>query len=345
MFVLATIFFLISCDQGEDPRVTYFDLRPIDIEHMLETLRQAEADPDMEYWDGSLFGMNALDAKLAPDELFYGVIEIADVTDYLVARVGSTASHDFDFILKVFINYEEVAFRVRGEENYVTEFVFSLESGYRVDIPLVLDLDSSEENVTYKLTAGVFLVDSNQVIHEENHHIFSMGFVLNHDLIIGSGSDIYFDPQPSADIIILSREEVTNFVAEIYIAPELKLNEYGNRARPELTMQVRRGEEIELFFDTIHQPPLGYEPENYLFIGLLNGQQVSLNGDPFLFVDFGEHQFNIPTDIGSFMLDGIDEVGYHDFIVVSILNPARRNSLANSFPLFESNRIIIEVVE
>jgi len=340
LLVLATVFFLIGCD--EDPRVTYFNLRPIDDEFMLDNLDQAEASPHMEYWIGYQFGVGPLDLELAPDEHFYGVIELDDATDYFVAHIGIIASHDFHFVFKVFINYEEVAFRVRGEEEYALEFVLPLESGYQVNIPFTIDVESSEENATYKLAAGLFLVDSNQVINEENHDSFTMGFALNHDLIFGLGSDINFEPKPNATI--LSREEATNFIA-IYITPELTLNEYGNRARPELKMQVRRGEEIELFFDTTHQPLYGYELENYLFIGLLNGQQARLNHAPFLFVDFGEHGFNNITDTGSFILDPIDEVGYYDFIVISVLNPKKRNSLINSFPPFISNRIIIEVIE
>jgi len=342
MLVLATIFFLTGCS-SEDSRVTYFNLRSMD-ELALENLRQAQENPDIEYWGGFEFGVSALDLVLAPDELWYGVIELADTTEYLSAHVGSGASHDFYLVFKVFINYEEVAFRVRGEEDYAMEFVFLLESGYRVNIPFTLDLGPSVENMTYKLTASVFIVDQNQVINEENHDDFTwgMGMVLNHDLIIGTGSDINFEPEPNATI--LSREEATNFI-DIYVAPELKLNEFGNRARPDLYMQVRRDEDIELYFDTTPQPHHAYQLENYLIIGLLNGQQIPLDGNPFLFVDLGEHEFNHITDIGSSTIEGIDEVGHHDFIMILIPNPAKRNSLANSLPLQFSNRIIIEVIE
>jgi len=341
MLVVATIFPLIGCS-NEDLRVTNFNLRPIELDFVVESLREAERNPDMEYWGGSLFGVNALDAVLAPDEVFYGVIELDDVADYLNAQVGSLASHDFYFVLKVFINYEEVAFRVKGEDYYAIEFVFLLEPGYQMDIPFALDRTLLEEDITYKLTALMLLVDQDQIINEENHNFFAWGMILNYDLIIGTGSEIDFDPEPNATI--LSREEATNFI-DIYIAPELKLNEYGNRARPDLYMQVKRGEDIALYFDTTPQQHPAYQLENYLIIGLLNGQQIPLDGNPFLFVEASGHEFNHITDIGSFTIEGIDEVGYHDFIVVLIPNPAKRNSLANSFPLFFSNRIIIEVVE
>ena len=356
MLVLATIFFLSGCAENEEPGseetrvisdLTYLNLRPIDDIDLIYFLNEFESSVTEEYWFGSSFGVIALDRVLAPDEDFYGVIELTDRTEYLTANFSSIKSHAFYFSFKVFINYEEVAFRVRGEENYATEFLFLLEPGYQVDIPFTLDLELSEENVTYKLIAGMFIVDPNQVIHDENHYIFddfgSMGFVLNHDLIIGLGSEINF--APDANITLLSREESIGGGTEILIAPEFKLNEYGFRARPDLTMQVRRGEDIELLFETTPRVSSGYELENYLIIGMLNGQQVLLNGNSFIFVDVGDHEFNRITDNGSFTLDAIDEVGYYDFIMILIPNPAKRNSLANSFPLFVSNRIIIEVIE
>jgi len=344
MLIMAAIFFLIGCENGEDSRLMNLNLRSAD-DDLLHHLTELQLS-DMKYWTGYEFGINLPDLELEFDEVAYGVFELVNTTDYLVANFTSIASHDFYFIFKVFINYEEAAFRVKGENKYTSEFLFLLESGYQIDIPFTLELEHLDENETLKLTAGVFLVDSNQVINEENHAVFNdmgfMGMALNHDLIIGSDSEINFEFVPNTKP--LGREEATNFI-DLLITPELKLNEFGVRARPGLVMQVTRGETTELFFETTPHVPYGYELENYLIIGMLNGQQIPLNGNPFLFVEVNEHAFNHITDHGSFTLEGLDEVGYHDFITLLIVNPENRNSVANSVPLFISNRIIIEVVE
>lgn len=340
MLTVVTIFFLIGCEA--DPRVTYFNLRRVD-DDALGILREMEAS-DMDFWLGTSFGVSALDLELAPDENYYGVIELVDHADYLVAQVENIASEDFHFVLKMFINYEEVAFRVKGEEDYATEFVFLLESGYEVDIPFTLQLDLSDVDVTYKLTAGIFADPDREVMNEENldHFWRSGGMVLNNDLILGSRSDLDFER--TSNVTILSREEDTSFFA-FFVAPEFRRTDYGFLAHPEFTMQARRGEEIELLFYASPFASFDYDLEDYIIIGMLNWQQIPLNGDPFLFIDVGATEFENILDHGRFVLEGIDEVGYYDFVLFLVPHPAYRNSLNNSFPLQLSNRMIIEIVE
>lgn len=344
MLALATVFFLIGCE--EDPRVTYLNLRRIENDGgMVYDVFTEFQDSDVEFWiGGNTFGFSGSDLELAYDEDFYGVIEISENTDYLVAHFGSIASEDFYFILKVFINYEEVAFRVKGEEDYATEFVFLLESGYEVDIPFNLQLDLLDGDGIYKLTVAVFIDPNRDILNEDNFIYFQRqeGVALNNDLVLNPEGQIGFEAVPNDPIF--SREEDTSFFW-FWTAPEFRLNDHGFIAHPEFSIQASRGEEIELLFYASPVASYGYELKDYLIIGLLNWQQVPLNGDPFLFIDVGESEFSQVFDRGRFVLEGIDEVGFHDFIMILIPHPTYRNSLGNSFPRQISNRLVIEIVE
>jgi|GEM_PF-3676864 len=234
---------------------------------------------------------------------------------------------------------------VLGEENYVTEFEFFLEGGYQVEIPFVIDVNFSEAHYTYKLTAGVFVDPIRDVMTDDNHwekFSWSQGMVLNSDLILGSGSDIYFDFPKQTEPI--ERQEDTWFV-DLKIAQEFILNEYGFLSPPDFVQQVRRGEDIEFSFYASPFTSDGYELENYIIIGMLDWRQIPLNGLPYLFIDAQDSGFEPLLDYGVFTLEAIEEVGLYDFVALLIPNPMIPNSLENSYPLMMSNRFVIEVVE
>jgi hypothetical protein len=338
---LVSVCFLIGCES--DPRVENFNLKLADnnVQGYIADMRANSIEMGV----GHGFGVSVLGFEAAPDEDVYGVIEVSESTDLLVARVESISTEDVYLLLKVFVDYEEVAFRPQGEEDYTTAFTFFLESGYQVEIPFELAFKPSADDVTHKLTAGIFLDPQRELINENNYNNISstnLGMVLNNDLVFGSGSDLSFEKPPYAELI--DREEADNFVG-LLIAPKFELNEWGFLAQPALTMQVKRGEEIELLFYATAYAAYGYELENYLMIGLLDWQQTDLSGNASLFVHVEENDFEQISDHGMFRLDAIDEVGTYDFIAILIDNPSLPNSLANSFPLTLSNRIVIEVVE
>jgi len=339
---IASAFFLIGCQT--DSRITYLNLRPAGDE-ILGYIEEFEAFSfGAEMGIAHSFGVTAENFEFGSTDDFYGVIEISDTTNKLVAQIGSISTHDFYLILKVFVNYEEVSFRVHGEDAYATEFVFFLERGYQVDIPFTIDSRYLEEDAIYKLTAGVFVDPHRDVINEDNLDFFwgRTGMALNNDLILGFGNNIEFETPPYHELIYRRKDD--QFV-DLFIAPEFELNEYGVLPPPPLNIQARRGEEIELLFYASPLAALGYELENYLIIGMLDWQQTHLSGHPFLFIDASESEFDYILDHGMLTLNAIDEVGIYDFIAILIPNPSHPNSLTNSVPLRTSNRLVIEIIE
>lgn len=273
----------------------------------------------------------------------YGSFHLTSSEDLMVASVANTSNEDFYYVFKVFVDYEEVPFRLEGGAEYITELFFFLERGQEVEIVFGLNMELTEENATYRLTAGIFVDPCRHVINEDNYREFDgTSVVLNSDLIFGTGSSI--DPLPSSDFEITLREEDDQFV-DLFIAPELELNNYGFYRMPDFVVQVRRGESIDLSFIVSPQARGIHELENYLIFGMLNWQQIELSEQPFLFVDAREYDLDFIRDHGTFTLEGIDEVGFYDFTAVVIPNPTDPATFANSTPLATSNRFVIHVID
>jgi len=335
-------FISIGCESNyeADGHITHLNLRPVEHE---------DWPWPSSWYVGEVgvvasFGISAQDLELGPYEHYYGIIEIEKASDLLEASFGNYSTHDFYYLFKIFLNYEAVPFRVLGQEEYETSFTFFLERGYQVDIPFVLDAEFVSENSTQKLTA-VFIVDpSRDILNEENTRLFwgRNAFVLNNDLIVGSGSDFQFEAPTYIEI--LNRKEDDQFV-DLFVSSDFELNEWGFVLFPELMMQARRGGEIELLFHSSPEKTFDHVLDNYLMIGILNGEQILLNGEPFLLVDVTGEEFDHIMDHGTFTIDAIDKVGFHDFIMILIPNPSLPNSRFNYFPLQSSNRLVIEIIE
>jgi len=347
------IFFLIGCTtitkNNHSSHVDYADEQGVII--------QKVTDPDLRFvfYENrgvpgfTAFAFGVTSSEIGEVDIYYGRIEVSSSETPLIAKLQHLSETDFEFVFKVFLNYEEIPFRILGEDEWRTEFFFSLESEYRIDIPFVVDIEFPADNYSYKLTAGIFVDPNRHEINKDNHaSIFSThGMVLNSELILGSGGEIRFDLPPET----IPQERQEDFgVFRLFVTQEFELNEWGFVSYPDFITQVNRGEKIELSF---YASPFtaDYELENYLIIGMLNWQQIPLNGQPFLFVDAQNHGFENLLDFGTFTIDAIDEVGKHDLVLIIIENPKKPNTSINSFsinsffPLEISNRLVIEVIE
>lgn len=301
-------------------------------------------DTDMVYiregFHGIGFGV-FLDGKSIPDH-FDGRLELECSNFVLEASIENITPTDEHFILKVFINYEEVLFRPLGEVEYTKGFTFFLPSGKKVEIPFVLDLDFPEENYTYKLTAGIFIAPDINA-KEFDMPIQIHGASLNFDLIMGEGG--YIARDMTYNMNPLARRENVYFI-DFRVntqAGDLQAMEYS--AVPELLLQGRAGEAIELSYFVNPSMQQWDELESYLIFAMLNFEQIKLSGESYLFVHVEEHEFNQLVEHGKFFIELPSVPGFYDFVAIMIPNPTNHNSLTNFFLLQIADRFTIEVVE
>jgi len=126
---------------------------------------------------------------------YYGI----SPQDVLTAGIYN-GSDALDFILKVFYNYEEIPFRVLGAEDYDTEFLFSLEFGYKIDIPFQLDENLDVSDTMSKLTVGVFVAPDRFSMFDDELFNADYALALNFEIDYGS-DDLLVLPVEEADVI------------------------------------------------------------------------------------------------------------------------------------------------
>ena len=294
------------------------------------------------------FGVDAYQIVHPPGTAVYGRIMMTDVDDYIAIYIEHLAPIDTYFVLKLFINYEEVYFRVRGTSDYVTKFIFPLHGSYEVYIPVALNIDVPNENYTYRLTAAAFADPYSVLVVDEESALSywreGLAFILDADLVFGSGGEISLTEIPYSASI--ERRE-NAFFAELtinQIFEGFETMEYAGN--PGLFIQVNTGEEIKLAFYAHLHPSYGYDMTDYLIVALLDWQQISINNRSYLHVMVdNHHDFNRIVDHGVLTLPAINEPGIYAFTAFMISHPREAISLSNSFPGFPSNRILIEVVE
>jgi len=277
-------------------------------------------------------------------------IQLATIEDYLVANLENISVHGHNFVMKVFINYESLPFRVKGEEEFTESFMFSVESGHQIELPFILGLETPENNATYKLTVAIFGDPERYAVEQDAHWNaeFQIEFAtpVSYDLILGSGGNLALS-EPNTKPI--ARRENQHF-RPLQINTNLDVNYFytkNSSSPPPHSLQVSRNEEIELawFVNTLLSAT-NNEPaivNSYAIVGLLSWQQISLNGLPFLLVDASNHDFEELVDFGTLTITAPDEVGLYEFIAFLVPNPEAPMSYFWRHEM--SHRITIEVVE
>ena len=279
------------------------------------------------------------------EELWNGYLELNSPTNPLIAHISNVSREGSYFVLKMFLNYEEVSFRPLAAAEFETQFTFFLEGGYQADFPFVLDLSTADLEGTSKLTAAVFVDPDRHAIsgdHRWSGFGDASGMVLNYDLFSGTREDIVLDvPYTQA---AEHREAVTFNTIQINTQfGDFQTKEFIHSA--EHSLQVRRGKTLELAFFASPFVTDVYELESYIILALLDWQQIPINGQPFLYIHVKDHDFEHVMEHGVLTIEVPDEVGVYDFIAMIIPNPTRRNSFGNYRPMDLSDRFTIEVVE
>ena len=285
------------------------------------------------------------------DGLWLGDIELESFDDYVIATLENISMYGHNFVMKVFVNYEETPFRVQGGEDFTETFLFSIESGYEAKIPFVLDLEDPEGDATYKLTVAIFGDPERHMIDGDAHWNFddyttNFGSIVERYLVFGAGGEVIlgeYNTEPLA-----SREN--KFFTTIQVNTDLDVEDFYTRESsypPVRSIQVRAGEEIELawFVNTvieIRNDEL-VTADDYVVVGLLDWEQIPLNDKTYFYVDASDHDFEQRVDFGHLTIKALNEVGKYDFMAFLAPNPKHLTELL--YPLESTVRITIEVVE
>ncbi|MCL2559076.1 MAG: hypothetical protein FWE07_01200 [Turicibacter sp.] len=278
---------------------------------------------------------------------------------------GADGYEDITYVLKLFYNFEEVAFRIRGSEEYITEFVFTIDVGYRLDIPIYLDLPHESTGSVSKLTVGLF-VDPEQHIGILDEMDRDADFELFWEIIWALSAhnvlnlEINYDLEEEQKILLLPEFEEaitlsydmpfgTILVTQMFDLPERTFEDdfiFLGEFEDELVLyhlQASPEERIELAFLVNLQGAIAEPVSEILIIAMLDWQQIDLHGQSYLWMSADPDEFYRQT-FGHFFIDVPAESGLYELVLFAVANPTSPLSRSTHFPL-EVRRLTIEVVE
>jgi len=224
--LIAAIFLLIGCETESN---FFSENSYARVESVLERYEvYMEEEEAFAVWFSvtNNFGYGFYNPTFDPEnfhlyEPFYGNLTLDHDEDALAATIANISFETHNFVFKVFLNYEEIPFRVLGEQNYVMDFVFTLEGGQQVEFPFVLGVDFPEGDVTYKLMAAIFVDPHLHAAHDDNELWFdAFANVVSVDVSFGNGDEINLS-QEYNHAPLAQRINARGFGFDIWIASEL----------------------------------------------------------------------------------------------------------------------------
>jgi len=298
------------------------------------------------------FGVVMPSFEIAPTMHFDGIFRITDESEPLVAHASNGLSQDMIVILKLFVNYQEVAFYVDGVAEADTEFVFFLPALHEINIAFELAIDLPAGDYSYKLTSA-FFYGPHLNASEYEDLMRGMRMATNYDFIYGEGSEITLTvPHQEAGAQIewqLAGLGIINLIEDIehinFTTPNQDPELYTIMVAPN-PLQVRRGELVELALlgNPVVMSGEGIpEVEDYVIMMMLDWQQIHPNGQPYLLFTANESGGRL-VDYETFTFLAPEETGLFEFVSIMVPNPTQENSVDTFWPL-EVHRFTIEVVE
>jgi len=257
--------------------------------------------------------------------------------------VHNPSESDKNGLIKVFYNYEETLFRIEGSDEYVSEFVFQVPSGYEVTIPIQLYSGIYANDVVNSLIIGLF----------ENPENYSMnggitrGFATMVNLGISYGGNNELNLQIPHQKIPTQIEGIS--FRGVQINQDFGADSFeglvGVSTQSPNQLRVYPGEVVEFAFNANVAGSIEEDVEEYLIISMLDWQQVDKNGQPFLLVEanYADMQNNV-LEQGTFTVEMPMEPGFYEFVTFIVPAPTRFNENTFGFPLQVGSPFTIEVV-
>lgn len=235
------------------------------------------------------------------------------------------------FILKVFYEFEEIDFKVAHEGTFQTEFLFHLAGGYQAHIPIELPETIETTNQLANLTIAIFANPHyntvNPLAEWYSHCEFCPSGVVMHDQ--GDGIVVNF-ALSVGERFTRQEEALEETYPTFWVNPEFLHEQGGVMHGPPSPWTVSSGEEVKIGFAVYNgiylQDPLRLvKIEDFVIIGLLNWEQIDLNGMPYVLESRPDGIAVDETVEGYFVMTAPSEPGYYDFVAFAITNSNEPN--------------------
>ena len=297
-------------------------------------------------------------------EPFNGEHRLNSMNDKMEAMIGNISLDDREFLMSFLINYEAVEFCVLGEVSCGTTFTLTVEAAKQALIPFYFNADFEHDQGIFKLTTTL-VVEPNRHVIEEEVELWSPFYIhsINYDLVVNDKKHVLFDSP--FNLKPIDREKWSGLAPLLLIhAPVERVDQIEGldyHIENHLLKQVTPGEEVTFYFiasplsmdvtviDEFGIPeserPHRFIARNYLIKSFLDWEPIYMNGDPFLFIEVDNNEYERISDLGRFTIIAPTEPGRYEFFSLLIPNANERKGDSLFRPFDTSFRFTIEVVE
>jgi len=270
----------------------------------------------------------------------WGSFVLETPQDLLTVNIANFASEERSFMLKLFYNYEEVAFQVLGNEEFRTELLFALDAQVEAHIHFQLENDLEIDANRNKLTVALFPFPQYYTGFSDDDIVDEMfNMIINFEISYGFDTPNLLHLNPS---MLQTQTLSAEGWSGLHIIDSLEPDNSDDVIFPNNLIQGSPGEILDFGFivdlsDTISEPL-----ESYLLLALLDWQQVNINDHPYIFVSIDDDSESF-VNYGRFSITLPEEPGLYELILISIPNPDAPNTQENYVPLEYSQRITIQI--
>jgi hypothetical protein len=227
------------------------------------------------------------------DLTFDGVVFLENINDNLNIQFANLTEHNSEYLLKIFLDYNEIDFEHEG--NYKSDYIFTANSGESLIIPISLSEDNSFDSSRI-LTVAIFTAPDKHA-YEINLMSNQYGVVMSYELANKNRTVITNTnaTEPSEYLSLSFQGLMLNFD----FSPENNMSVKF----PPYSISTKENELIEIAYRAGKYENVS----DIIIVVMVNWNQQKINGMPYLhlvnkpdFISFGSVSFIAPAETGKY---------------------------------------------
>ena len=252
----------------------------------------------------------------------------------------SNSGKDRTAILTVYYDYQPVSFKVGSSDEYVYSYIFNIENGNSIHIPILLDENILKDENIHKLTICIQTGYNENAVDYENFSNF-YGISLNYDIKYQENANENISTTTFDEEIFKPEKPDDIFYFETGINFMLNMD-YENKTQkeenliffPDKLIKLESGDNLDLMYNIYNT-----NYENALFFICIDGEQTYIDNKPFKVIQLEPNALSN----GKITIQVPEEKGLYDVTGYLIYDPFKKANIDNS-TVYPSYRFTIEVL-
>lgn len=263
----------------------------------------------------SLYNENSTESLKNDDTLY-----ITDMHLPIIAKFNSNGKIR-DFVMTVYYDYEQIDFQIGEDGISDKEYIFTLEDGYEITLPIYLP-EEIEKDGAHKLLVS-FCIGSD--VHAMNLEEFSnwYGFQKVYDVVFDVENTTFVEitdfnaPDKTVDLLysFSLNQDYSYSIIDTQIMPH-----------PPKVLNAKCGETVDLMYNISNNVAGVVNNGEVLIIVSVGFKQVTIDGELYKLLTIPDGK----TGMGDLKIQAPQDPGYYEVIAYAITNPFTKNTFDNN---------------